>query len=151
MPKKRADILLFEKGLVKSRSESQILIMAGKVKANNTKINKPSLMIDSDSLLEIDTEKRYVSRGAYKLIKALDIFNINLENRVCADIGSSTGGFTEVLLLRGARKVYSIDVGKGQLDYKLRKDNRVVVLEETNARFLQKDMFQIDILNKYPQ
>jgi len=142
MQKKRADILLFEKGLVKSRAESQILIMSGKVKANNIKINKPSLLISSDSLLEIDTDKRYVSRGAYKLLKALDVFMIDVEDKVCADIGSSTGGFTEILLIKGAKKVYCIDVGKGQLDYKLRKDNRVMVLEETNARFLDKKMFQ---------
>lgn len=141
MQKERADLLLFEKGLARSRSEAQILIMSGDVKANGFTITKPSILVNADSTIEVNTNKRYVSRGAHKLIKALDSFNIDVTNKICADIGASTGGFTEVLLMRGARKVYSVDVGKGQLDFKLRKDKRVVVLEETNARYLEKSMF----------
>lgn len=138
MKKERVDKLLFEKKLVRSRSEAQILILAGKVKVNGTKIGKPSIEVSTDSSLEIDKSEKFVSRGAYKLLKALDYFKINVEGKICADIGSSTGGFTEILLKRGAERVYAVDVGIGQLDIKLRNNNRVILLEGINARYLTK-------------
>jgi len=134
----RLDKLLFENKLVKSRTEAQIIILSGEVKVNGVKIVKPSIIVPIDSKLTIEKSERFVSRGAYKLIKALDYFNINVEGKICADIGSSTGGFTEILLKRGAQKVYAVDVGVGQLDLKLRNDSRVTLLEGINARYLTK-------------
>ncbi len=136
MKKERLDKLLFEKGFTKSRNEAQVLILSGEVKVNGIRITKPSTEIPWNSKVETEKTERFVSRGAYKLIKAIQSFNISLEGKICADIGSSTGGFTEILLRRGAKRVYAVDVGKGQLDIKLRNDERVILLERINARYL---------------
>ena len=136
MKKERLDRLLFENGLTKSRNEAQILILAGEVKVNGIKITKPSIEVPVNSEVKIDKSERFVSRGAYKLLKALDYFKINVEGKICTDIGSSTGGFTEVLLKRGAERIYAVDVGVGQLDIKLRNDKRIISLEGINARYL---------------
>ena len=113
--------------------------MEGKVFVNNQKEDKPGTMIKEDSNVEFRGEKlKFVSRGGYKLEKAVNVFNIVLKDNVCIDIGSSTGGFTDVMLQNGARKVFAVDCGTNQLDYKLRIDERVVSLENTNARYLTK-------------
>lgn len=134
MPKQRADALLVERGLAESRNLAQRLVMAGQVRANGQVVAKPSSMLDPEVTLEVDRGPRFVSRGGEKLEAALQSFAIQIEGNVCADVGSSTGGFTDCLLQHGAAKVYAIDVGKGQLHWKLRQDPRVVVMEETNAR-----------------
>lgn len=136
MKKERIDKLLFEKGLAKSRTEAQVLILSSAVKVNGIRINKPSIEIPFNSNVEIEKNERFVSRGAYKLIKAIDRFNIAVEEKICTDIGCSTGGFTEILLKKGAKKVYAVDVGKGQLDISLKNNERVIVLEKTNARYI---------------
>jgi 23S rRNA (cytidine1920-2'-O)/16S rRNA (cytidine1409-2'-O)-methyltransferase len=134
MPKQRADALLVERGLAESRSLAQRLVMAGQVRANGQVVAKPSSMLDPEVTLEVDRGPRYVSRGGEKLEAALQHFALPVDGKVCADVGSSTGGFTDCLLQHGATKVFAIDVGKGQLHWKLRQDPRVVVMEETNAR-----------------
>ncbi len=137
MAKQRADALLVERGLAESRNLAQRLVMAGQVRANGQVVAKPSSMLDTEVTLEVDRGPRYVSRGGEKLEAALQAFAIPIDGKVCADVGSSTGGFTDCLLQHGAAKVYAIDVGKGQLHWKLRQDTRVVVMEETNARSVQ--------------
>jgi 23S rRNA (cytidine1920-2'-O)/16S rRNA (cytidine1409-2'-O)-methyltransferase len=140
MERQRADILLFEKGLVASREKAKRTIMEGVVFVGNRRIDKPGEKINVDSEITIrENPIQYVSRGGLKLEKALNIFNIDLENKTTIDIGASTGGFTDCMLKRGARKVYAIDVGYGQLDWKLRNDSRVVVKERTNIRYVTKD------------
>ncbi|MCS6908056.1 MAG: TlyA family RNA methyltransferase [Anaerolineales bacterium] len=138
MPKTRLDVLLVERGLVPSRSAAQRLVLAGQVRVNGQLALKPSWEIDPDSLIEIRQGLRYVSRGGEKLAAALDHFAIQVEGKVCVDVGASTGGFTDCLLQRGARRVYAIDVGKGVLAWKLRNDPRVVVMEDTNVRHVQR-------------
>lgn len=137
MAKQRADALLVERGLAESRTQAQRLVMAGQVRANGQIVDKPSSMLAPEVTLEVEHGPRFVSRGGEKLEAALLQFGVAVDGRVCADVGSSTGGFTDCLLQRGAAKVYAIDVGKGQLHWKLRQDPRVVVMEETNARFLK--------------
>ncbi len=134
--KERLDKLLVEKGLVESREKAQRLIMSGVVFVNNQKIDKAGTKVPIDSNIYIKEKERYVSRGGYKLEKGLNVFKPDVKGKVCIDIGSSTGGFTDCLLQHGAKKVYAVDVGKNQLHEKLRKDERVVVLEKTNARYL---------------
>ena len=135
--RERADIRL-SKQLNISREKAQRHIMAGDVYLDEVRIDKSSELVEStDTLTLRNEEEAYVSRGAYKLIKALDAFNIDVQNNICMDIGASTGGFTDVLLRNGAKKVYAIDVGYGQLDWKLRQDSRVCVMERTNARYLK--------------
>jgi 23S rRNA (cytidine1920-2'-O)/16S rRNA (cytidine1409-2'-O)-methyltransferase len=134
--KERVDTLLVERGLVESRAKAQALIMAGEVRANGEVVRKAGEKISTDAVLEVKQELPYVSRGGYKLAGALDEFGVNPEGKICADVGASTGGFTDVLLQRGAAKVYAIDVGQGILAWKLRNDPRVVVMERTNARHL---------------
>ncbi len=112
--------------------------MAGQVRADGQVVDKPSSMYGNEVKLEIEKGPRYVSRGGEKLEAALEGFGVEVAGKVCADVGASTGGFTDCLLQHGASKVYAIDVGKGQLDWKLRQDARVVVMEETNARYLEK-------------
>ncbi|MBI5842583.1 MAG: TlyA family RNA methyltransferase [Chloroflexi bacterium] len=146
MPKIRLDVLLTERGLAESRSKAQALIMAGQVRVNGQVALKPAIGIDSESALTVDTGPRFVSRGGEKLDAALDAFGVNLSGLVCADVGSSTGGFTDCMLQRGAVKVYAIDVGKGILHWKLRNDPRVVVMEETNARFVESLPEQVDFV-----
>ncbi|MBI2330829.1 MAG: TlyA family RNA methyltransferase [Chloroflexi bacterium] len=137
MPKVRLDVLLVEKGLADSRAKAQALIMAGQVRVAGQVALKPATAVQPDSTLTVDTGPRFVSRGGEKIEGALDAFKIDVTGFVCADVGSSTGGFTDCLLQRGATKVYAIDVGKGILHWKLRTDPRVVVMEETNARFVE--------------
>ena len=137
MPKTRLDLLLVEKNLAESRAKAQALIMAGQVRVDGELQLKPAAPTDPAAHLEVDHGPRYVSRGGEKLAAALDAFEIDVHGRTCADVGASTGGFTDCLLQRGAIRVYAIDVGKGILHWKLRTDPRVVVLEGTNARFLE--------------
>jgi len=135
--KERADKLIFEKGLSASREEAKKLIMAGLVHLENRKVQKPGELIPIDDEIFVKGKIHpFVGRGGMKLEHALVEFNIDVKNRVCADIGSSTGGFTDCLLMHGAKKVFAIDSGTNQLVYKLRTDSRVVVMENTNARAL---------------
>jgi 23S rRNA (cytidine1920-2'-O)/16S rRNA (cytidine1409-2'-O)-methyltransferase len=135
--KVRLDVLLFERGLAESRAKAQALIMAGQVRVNGQTALKPATAIEPDSTLTIDSGPRFVSRGGEKLDAALEAFKVDVTGLTCADVGASTGGFTDCLLQRGAAKVYAIDVGKGILHWKLRNDPRVVLMEETNARFVE--------------
>jgi 23S rRNA (cytidine1920-2'-O)/16S rRNA (cytidine1409-2'-O)-methyltransferase len=137
MPKIRLDVLLLERGLAESRAKAHALVMAGQVRVNDQVVLKPATAIDPKSVLTVDAGPRYVSRGGEKLEGALTTFAIDVKGLVCADVGSSTGGFTDCLLQHGAAKVYAIDVGKGILHWKLRNYARVVVMEETNARHVE--------------
>ena len=134
--KSRIDQLLVERGLVESRERAQALIIAGEVLIDGQKADKPGRSVASDCRLEIISRLPYVSRGGLKLAGALDHFHLDPTGWNCIDVGSSTGGFTDVLLQRGAQRVTAIDVGKGQLDWKLRNDTRVDVREGVNARYL---------------
>lgn len=136
MAKKRLDVLLVERGLADSRQRAQAVIMAGAVFSGTKRLDKPGMPLEEDIPLEVRGKLRYVSRGGLKLEKALSCFPIRLEGKVAADIGASTGGFTDCMLQNGARKVYAVDVGYGQLAWSLREDPRVVCLERTNARYL---------------
>ncbi|MGI6154276.1 MAG: TlyA family RNA methyltransferase, partial [Christensenellaceae bacterium] len=136
--KKRVDILLAEKGLTKSREKAKIQIISGNVYANGKQVKNPSDTLDEDATIELRADAcPYVSRGGLKLEKALQEFRINLEGKTCADIGASTGGFTDCMLKNGAVFVYAIDVGYGQFDWSLRNDGRVMLMERTNARHLE--------------
>jgi 23S rRNA (cytidine1920-2'-O)/16S rRNA (cytidine1409-2'-O)-methyltransferase len=135
--KKRIDLLLVDRGLAESRSVAQKLIMAGLVRAEGQLIHKASQTAEPGVLIEVASGPRFVSRGGEKLQAALEMFTVALEDRLCADVGASTGGFTDCLLQHGAARVYTIDVGKGLLHWKLRNDARVVVIEKTNARYLE--------------
>jgi 23S rRNA (cytidine1920-2'-O)/16S rRNA (cytidine1409-2'-O)-methyltransferase len=137
MPKVRLDVLLVERGLAESRAKAQAMIMAGQVRVADQVVLKPATAVPPDSVLTVDSGPRFVSRGGEKLDAALEAFALDVASLVCADVGASTGGFTDCLLQRGAAKVYAIDVGKGILHWKLRNDRRVVVMEETNARFVE--------------
>ncbi len=137
MPKQRLDTLLVELNLCSSRQLAQRLIRAGEVMVNNQVIDKPGTDIDISAQILIKQRSRYVSRGGEKLAKALEIFTIPVANRICLDGGISTGGFTDCLLQAGAKLVYGIDVGYGQVDWKLRNDPRVILKERTNLRYLQ--------------
>ncbi|HEX5807417.1 MAG TPA: TlyA family RNA methyltransferase [Anaerolineales bacterium] len=137
MPKVRLDILLVEQGLAESRAKAQALIMAGQVRVTGQVVLKPATAVSDDATLTVDLGPRFVSRGGEKLDAALEAFGIDVSGWTCADVGSSTGGFTDCLLQRGATKVYAIDVGKGILHWKLRNDPRIVVMEETNARYVE--------------
>jgi 23S rRNA (cytidine1920-2'-O)/16S rRNA (cytidine1409-2'-O)-methyltransferase len=131
----RADQLLVDRGLAPSRTRAQALVMAGVVFVGDKRVEKPGDSLPSDAALEVRGDDHpYVSRGGVKLAGALDHFSIHPQGWVCVDVGASTGGFTDVLLQRGAAKVFAVDVGRGQLHQKLRVDARVVVLERTNAR-----------------
>src|SRR5215216_153313 len=136
-PKVRLDVLLVERGLAESRAKAQALIMAGQVRVADQVTLKPATAVAGDSVLTVDSGPRFVSRGGEKLDAALEVFAIDVTGLICTDVGASTGGFTDCLLQRGAAKVYAIDVGKGILHWKLRNDPRVVVMEETNARFVE--------------
>jgi len=137
MPKHRADQLLVERGLAESRARAQALILAGLVFAGGRRVDKAGAPLAADAALDVKgRDHPWVSRGGVKLAHALDHFAIAPEGLVALDIGASTGGFTDVLLARGAARVYAVDVGHGQLAWKLRQDPRVIVLERVNARFL---------------
>src|SRR5512134_718757 len=137
MPKVRLDVLLVERGLAESRAKAQAMIMAGQVRVADQVTLKPATAIPADSVLTVDSGPRFVSRGGEKLDAALEVFNIDVAGLICADLGASTGGFTDCLLQRGAAKIFAIDVGKGILHWKLRNDPRVIVMEETNARYVE--------------
>ena len=138
--KTRLDIALFERGFAESREKAKALIMAGIVYVNNQKSDKAGNTVKPDDIIEVRGETlKYVSRGGLKLEKAMKSFNISLEDCICADIGASTGGFTDCMLQNGAKKVYSIDVGYGQLAWKLRTDERVINLERTNFRYVTRE------------
>ena len=136
MPKQRLDVLLVELGLSSSRQQAQRLIQAGEVLVNNQLVDKAGTSVDVAAQIRVKQKSRFVSRGGEKLVKALDDFNIPVEGRICLDGGISTGGFTDCLLQAGAKLVYGIDVGYGQVDWRLRSDARVVLRERTNLRHL---------------
>lgn len=148
--KKRLDVLMVERRLAESRERAQELIRAGEVMIHGRVMDKASAQVDSAVDIVIREPLPYVSRGGYKLAGALDAFAVDPNGFVCADIGASTGGFTDVLLQRGAARVYAIDVGYGQLAWKLRQDARVVVMDRVNVRFLEQlpelvDLIVIDV------
>jgi len=135
MAKQRIDSLLVDRGLVESRTKAQALIMAGEVSVEGKTIIKAGTMVAEGAAVTVIEPPPFVSRGGVKLDYALECFQLDVASKVAADIGASTGGFTDCLLQRGAGKVYAVDVGYGQLDYRLRRDERVVVLERVNARY----------------
>ena len=138
--KKRVDVALVERGLAQSREKAQALVMSGVVYIGENKVDKASAQVTpEDELIVRQTGTGYVSRGALKLEKGFAVFGVEAKDRVAMDLGASTGGFTDVLLQNGAAHVYAIDVGYGQLDWKLRNDPRVTVMERTNARYLTAD------------
>jgi len=137
--KKRLDLLLVERGLAETRQKAQAVIMAGQVYAGERRCDKPGLALEEDVPLEVRGGLRYVSRGGLKLEKAMACFPITLTDKVAADIGASTGGFTDCMLQNGAKRVYAVDVGYGQLAWSIRNDPRVVCLERTNARYLTRE------------
>lgn len=140
MPKTRLDVLLTERGLAPSRERAKALVMAGIVYAGGVKMEKAGDMVASDAVIEVRGEDiPYVSRGGLKLQKAITAHDLDLTGAVCADIGASTGGFTDCMLQHGARRVYAVDVGYGQLAWKLRTDERVVNLERTNIRYVTEE------------
>ena len=153
MSKQRLDVYLAEQGLVKSRSEAQSIIMAGEVYINNQKASKAGEQVTGEENIEIrSASRKYVSRGGLKLEKAMKCFPISPDGLVCIDIGASTGGFTDCMLQNGAKKVYAVDVGYGQLAWSLRCDERVVNMERTNIRYLEEealdekiDFFSVDV------
>lgn len=140
--KTRLDVALFERGLAKSREEAHALVLAGQVYLGEVKAEKAGQFVTDDANIIVRGDTcPFVSRGGYKLQKAMETFPITLDGKVCADIGASTGGFTDCMLQKGAQKVFAIDVGYGQLDWKLRSDARVTVMERTNARFMEPAWF----------
>ncbi len=151
--KKRLDVALFERGLALSREKARTEIMLGSVYVENQKADKPGTMVKEDAKIEVRSQQMaYVSRGGLKLEKAIKVFDIDLTGKIAMDIGASTGGFTDCMLQNGAKKVYAVDVGYGQLDWKLRNDARVVNLERTNVRYIDEtavpdklDFFSVDV------
>ena len=143
--KYRIDVLLVERGLAESREKAQALIMAGEVYVDDVAAIKPSAQVAEDSAIRLREKLPFVGRGGMKLAHALAEFKIDATAMIAADVGASTGGFTDCLLQRGASKVYAIDVGYGQIDYKLRTDPRVTVIDRTNARYPLPISEQIDI------
>jgi 23S rRNA (cytidine1920-2'-O)/16S rRNA (cytidine1409-2'-O)-methyltransferase len=135
--KVRLDVMLAERGLAESREKAQALVLAGEVLVDGVKARKPGQSVSADADLKVLQRPLYVGRGGLKLEAAIDRFNIEVAGRVCLDIGASTGGFTDCLLQRGAVRVHAVDVGAGQLDWKIRTDQRVVLHERVNARYLR--------------
>ena len=133
----RLDVLVAKSGLAESRERAQALILAGKVRVAGETVRRPDRSVSEDAAISVEAGPDYASRGALKLAPALDTFGVDPAGRVCADIGASTGGFTDVLLRRGATRVYAVDVGRGLLHWRLRQDPRVVVIERVNARELE--------------
>lgn len=138
-PRRRIDQLLVDRGFADSREKAQALILAGHVLVKGQKVNKAGQPVDPESEIELLERPKYVSRGGLKLEAGLAHFAIDVSGRICLDVGSSTGGFTDCLLRHGAARVYAIDVGTGQLDWKLRNDPRVIVHEQVNARYLGRE------------
>jgi 23S rRNA (cytidine1920-2'-O)/16S rRNA (cytidine1409-2'-O)-methyltransferase len=150
LKKERIDILLFKKGLTESREKSSRLILAGQVFVNGMKIVKPGINVDENSNIEIKNLFPYVGKGALKLESAYEYFNLNFKDKIIADIGSSTGGFTDFCLQKGAKKVYAIDIGHGQLAQKLRESDKVICMEKCDIRDVESlpediDIFVIDV------
>ena len=145
MAKQRADVLLVERGLAESREKARSLLLAGQVRLGDRVIDKPGMLLPQDAELRVLARTPYVSRGGVKLAHALDVFRVDVADAVAVDVGASTGGFTDCLLQRGARKVYALDVGRGQIDYRLRTDQRVVVIEGVNARYPLALPEQVDV------
>lgn len=144
--KTRLDVLLVERGLQESRQKAQATIMSGLVFVDGQRVDKAGTAVLPEASVEIRGHTlRYVSRGGLKLEKAMTTFGLTLEGKVCADIGASTGGFTDCMLQNGAQKVYAVDVGYGQLDWKLRNDPRVVCMERTNARYLTREQIPVPL------
>lgn len=137
--KERLDVLIVEKKLAPSRERAKAYIMAGVVYVDGQKEDKPGTQIKTDATIEVREKMKYVSRGGYKLEKAMKAFGITLEKKTTMDVGASTGGFTDCMLQNGAQKVYAVDVGYGQLAWKLRQDHRVVCMEKTNIRYVTKE------------
>jgi len=143
MPKKlRLDQLLVGRGFFPSREQARRAILAGEISIATRVVDKPSELLDEQTAVAVKPARKYVGRGALKLESALDHFDVDVRGKTALDIGASTGGFTDCMLQRGAEKIYAVDVGYGQLDWKLRNDLRVIVLEKTNARFLTRDQVQ---------
>jgi len=141
--KERLDVLLVSRGLAASREKAKAVIMAGQVYVKGQKEDKAGSMFDAEAEIEVrGNTLKYVSRGGLKLEKAMECFGVEIEGKVCMDVGSSTGGFTDCMLQNGAVKVYSVDVGHGQLDWKLRNDSRVVCMEKTNIRYVTPEDIQ---------
>ncbi len=139
--KQRLDKLLPELGLTETRAKAQALIMAGKVRVNSQVITKSGAMFERGVNITVDDSQKWAGRGALKLLRAFEVFGLNVDGKICADFGASTGGFTDVLLSKGAGKVYAVDVGYGQLIWRLASDSRVVVMDRTNARYLTRENF----------
>jgi 23S rRNA (cytidine1920-2'-O)/16S rRNA (cytidine1409-2'-O)-methyltransferase len=145
----RLDTLIHQKGLTSSRERARALIMSGEVRVNGQRVDKPGTNVNVDVQIEINNSSpRYVSRGGLKLEKAIQEFQIDFSSTVVLDVGASTGGYTDCALQNGARKVFAVDVGYGQLDWKLRNDKRVINLEKTNIRYLNLDTLgeKVDII-----
>jgi len=138
--KLRIDQLLLDLGLVKNLKEAQALVQLGRVLVDGEPVIKPGTLVLKSSEVKVKPAEKYVSRGGIKLESALENFQISVAGKICLDVGSSTGGFTDCLLQNGAKKIYALDVGKGLLDWKLRNDPRVVVIEKFNARFLSSEV-----------
>ena len=139
--KERLDKLLPELGLAETRAKAQALIMAGKVRVNDQVITKSGAMFERGVSITADEVPKWAGRGALKLLRAFEVFNLNVDGKICADFGASTGGFTDVLLSNGAKRVYAVDVGYGQMIWRLASDPRVVVMDRTNARYLKRENF----------
>jgi 23S rRNA (cytidine1920-2'-O)/16S rRNA (cytidine1409-2'-O)-methyltransferase len=135
VPKQRLDTVLVSRGLAENKSKAQASIMAGDVLVDGSAATKAGALVREDALIELKQKLPYVSRGGLKLQHALKEFHIDVRGRTCLDVGASTGGFTDCLLQNGAKRVYALDVGYGQLDYKLRRDDRVAVMEKVNAHY----------------
>lgn len=147
MEKNRLDVLVIDKGLAPSREKARGMILAGQIRVNGRVMDKPGTLVAADSVVEVEGKTcPYVSRGGLKIEKAGQVFGVEFANRVVLDVGASTGGYTDYALQQGASKVYAVDVGYGQLDWKLRNDPRVVNLERTNIRFLETLDEMVDII-----
>lgn len=143
MKKNRADVLVYKQGLVDSREKAKRLIMSGNIYVNEVKVLKAGEMYEEGTIFTLKGEKpRYVSRGGFKLEKAIKAFELNLDGMVCADFGASTGGFTDCMLQNGAKKVYAIDVGYGQINWSIRSNPKVITIERTNIRYLDESLIQ---------
>ena len=149
MIKKRIDQVLVEKQLAETRTKAKAMIMAGQIFVDGKQINKSGVMFKNDIEIEVkNLQPEWVSRGAYKILHVLNSFNIKINNKICLDLGASTGGFTQVLLKKGAKKIYAVDVGKNQLHEKLFLENNIINIEKTNARYLTSSIIRdkIDII-----
>jgi len=145
LEKKRLDLIIFERGFTDSKERAKALVLSGSVYVNGVKSSKAGEKFSQDIDLRVEKPLRYVSRGGLKLEKALDFFQISPEDKICLDVGASTGGFTDCLLQKGASKVYSVDVGYGQIDWKLRNDQRVVLIERCNFRYISNELIKDEI------